>query len=327
LFITFIRKPDNIGKNRPLNLQDLVIPTHSAFMIHSKRPHYIFISLLLFIAVSSCEKFTGDQTIPAYLSIDSIYITTDYYKQGTASQSITDAWVYIDDEFIGAYELPARFPVLKTGKHNLKIWPGIKKNGIAATRYGYEFYVPIEKVVNLIQDSTAKIGVIRTTYQPTASFVWMEDFEKVSVSLDTTSRSSAYIQSTAPGSPLTFEGNHSGLVMLDSIHDFFECQTHDEYAIPLAPIYLEMNFNTTNTLTVGVFTYGYTTVYQTPIITLNPTNGEWKKIYIDLSNTLNAYTGMSTYRVYMGTFKDKGLSQSMILFDNFKVVTRPQSKK
>jgi len=66
-------------------------------------------------------------------------------------------------------------------------------------------------------------------------------------------------------------------------------------------------------------------LYQTPIITLNPTEGQWKKIYIDLTTTLNAYTGMSSYRVYLYAFKDKGLKQSTLLFDNFKIVTRKTS--
>ena len=291
-------------------------------MIYRRLLHYFCFLAVLFITASSCEKFSGDQSIPAYLGIDSIYLSTDYYAEGTSSQRITDAWVYMDDEFLGAYELPARLPVLKSGKHHLKIWPGIKRNGIAATRVSYEFYNPIIRDVNLAMDSTTKTGVLKTTYQSTTSFVCKEDFESVSITLDTTSRSTAYIQRTLPGSPLTFEGSHSGMVLLDSIHDFFECQTHTEYSIPSAPVFLEMNFNTSNTFVVGVFTYGSTILYQTPIITLNPTNGQWKKIYIDLSTTLNAYTGMTSYRVYFSTFKDAGLEQSTIFFDNFKVVTR-----
>jgi hypothetical protein len=290
-------------------------------MIYRRLVHY-FCLLWFLVAVSSCEKFSGDQTIPAYLGIDSIYLSTDYYTQGTASQRITDAWVYVDDEFLGAYELPARLPVLKSGKHSLKIWPGVKKNGIAATRVSYEFYNPVTREVTFVLDSTTNTGVLKSTYQSTALFVWKEDFEDVSLTLDTTNRSSAYIQRTDPSSALTFEGNHSGMVMMDSIHDFFECQTHAEYAIPASPVFLEMNFNTSNSVVVGLFTYGSTTLYQTPVITLNPTNGQWKKIYIDLTNTLYAYTGMTSYRVYFNAFKDAGLKQSTILFDNFKVVTR-----
>ena len=291
-------------------------------MIRRNFNSYIVVLLLLLITVSSCEKFSGDQTVPAYLRIDSIYLITNYYLQGSTSQHITDAWVTIDNDFLGAFELPARFPVLKTGKHKIQVWPGIKKNGIAATRVNYSFYSPIETEVTLAPDSTTIFHNLKTTYQSATSFPWKEDFENVAVTLDTTSGSSAYIQRTLPGSTLTFEGNHSGMVVLDSAHDFFECITHSGYTIPTAPVYLEMNFNTTNSLSVGVFTYGNSSLYQTPIITLNPTRGVWKKIYIDLTTTLNAYAGMKTYRVYLHTFKDSGVKQSTILIDNFKVVTR-----
>lgn len=322
LFIIFVHKKTISAKTSRYPLQKSVNTTHSSYMIYRRLLRYFCLLCILFITISSCEKFSGDQTIPAYLDIDSIYLSTDYYSEGTSSQRITDAWVYADDEFLGAFELPARLPVLKSGIHHLKIWPGIKRNGIAATRVSYEFYSPVSKDVNLMMDSTSRMGVLKTTYQSSASFVWKEDFENVSVTLDTTNRSTAYVQRTSAGSPLTFEGNHSGMVVMDSIHDFFECQTHAEYSIPPSPVFLEMNFNTTNTLVVGAFTYGSTTLYQTPVITLNPTNGQWKKIYIDLSTTLNAYSGMTTYRVYFNAFKDAGLKESTILFDNFKVVTR-----
>jgi len=313
---------NNISNNRPLSIRGSRDFNFYDNMIYRKFFRYFCLLSILFIVASSCEKFSGDQSIPAYLTVDSIYITTDYVSEGTASQHITDAWVYVDDEFLGAFELPARFPVLKSGKHTLKVWPGIKKDGIAATRQTYEFYKPVTRQITLTPDSTTKAGVLKTTYQSTALFVWKEDFENVSLTLDTTSGSSAFIQRSSPGSPLTFEGGHSGMVVLDSAHDFFECETHQEYVIPSAPVFLEMNFNTTNTLAIGVFTYGSTTLYQTPVLYLRPTNGLWKKIYIDLSTTLYAYTGMTTYRVYMSALKETGLAKSLILFDNFKTVTR-----
>lgn len=297
-------------------------------MIFRRFLRYIFCFIIPGITALSCEKFKGDQTIPAYLRIDSIYLTTDYATQGTASHHITDAWVYVDDELIGAFELPAKFPVLKTGKHKVKVWPGIKKNGIAATRISYDYYSPIQADMTLTPDSTAVPanttvkGRLKTTYQSYTLFIWKEDFENVSQTLDTTKRSTANIQDTPVGSALTFEGNHSGMVVLDSLHNAFECQTHSEYPIPDSPVYLEMNFNTSFFLTVGVVTYGTTILYQTPVITLVPTNGAWKKIYIDLTSTLNAYSGMSTYRVYLGTTNFQERTKDTIRFDNFKIVNR-----
>ncbi|MEI6455566.1 MAG: hypothetical protein WCO93_04700 [bacterium] len=280
-------------------------------------------TFLLVISLTSCEKFSGDQEIPSYISIDSIYLTTNYTNQGTSSHNITDAWIYVDDIMIGDFELPARVPVLFSGTHTVTVIAGIKKNGIASTRVDYRFYQPIVKTLRLTPDSTTNLKVQKTVYMSSAKFVWLENFEGVAFTLDTTKRSSAAIERTPTGSPLAFkdEGLHSGMVVLDSAHSFFECQSHDEYPIPPAPVYLEMNFNINTTLTVGVVVYGLSSLYQVPIINLNPTNNLWKKIYIDLTTTINAYSGY-TYRVYLGAFHDStSNNQNLILFDNFKILT------
>lgn len=283
----------------------------------------ILISISLLFAATSCEKFSGDQTVPAYLTIDSMSITTDYYLQGTNSASITDAWVYVDELFLGAYELPARVPVLKKGLHEVRLLPGIKKNGIASTRTNYMFYNTISRKVNLAEDSVTALGSPTSTYIEALDFLFKEDFEGLSIGFDTTQRSTTNFILTAPNTPETFEKQHSGKVILDTAHSFFECQTHNEYPIPtVAPLYLELNFNLTNSITVGVITYSYSSLYQIPVMTLNPTGGVWKKIYIDLSNAVYAYPGVSTFRVYLGTFIDAEKQQSTLLFDNFKLLQR-----
>ena len=283
----------------------------------------ILILSFLLLVQTSCEKFSGDQTVPAYLSIDSIYLQTDNGLQGTASQNITDAWVYVDDNLVGAFQMPARFPVLKEGKHNLTVIPGVKRDGIASTRITYPFYTSITQSVNFVPDSTISMSVLKTTYNSTTKFTWKEAFEDVAISLDTSTKSMVNIEETLPGSPLTYEGVHSGIVQLDSAKNFFEIMTHNQYPIPNAPVYLEMNFNTNSTFQAGVIIYTTDYVlYQTPILNLAPTNGKWKKIYIDLTTTLNSYANSTNYKVYFGGYKDSGITNATILLDNFKIVTR-----
>ena len=60
----------------------------------------IFFSLLLF----SCNEL--DLGIPNYLIIEEINVNDN------TTANITDAWVYVDDNLIGVYELPANFPTL-----------------------------------------------------------------------------------------------------------------------------------------------------------------------------------------------------------------------
>jgi len=270
----------------------------------------------------SCEKFSGDQTIPAYLKIDSIYLVTKL-SQGTASHNITDAWIYVDDELIGVFEMPARVPVLKQGKHKVRIDAGIKKNGIAATRAAYVFYDPIIiQQVKLAPDSTTKLGTLHTDYSTATQFLGMENFENAGIILDTTSRSLVGISRTVFGSDQTFEGIHSGSIVMDTTtkKNRFECVTHSNYTIPLAPVYMEMNFNTNMAFTVGVVIYVSLSIVQQPIITLNPTYGKWKKIYIDLTSALNTYPGASTFKVYLSAF-DTQVTNATILIDNIKILT------
>ncbi len=292
-------------------------------MICRKFLHILAFSffLLLLLAHTSCEKFSGNQTVPAYLRIDSIRLTTDYSTQGTAMNSITDAWVYIDGELIGTFQLPARFPVLKQGSHSLMVLPGVKKDGIAATRINYPFYQEINKTIDLVPDSTLDVGILSTTYSTKAKFIWKEDFDNAAITLDTTTATTEKIKQTPSGSPFTLEGLHSGIVELDTIGATFEAVSHSTFTIPISEVYLEMNFNINTSLIVGVYitTFGILNP-PSPIMTLLPTNDKWKKIYIDLTTTLNAYSGATKFRVYYYVKNTSG-DHNRILLDNIKVLS------
>jgi hypothetical protein len=284
----------------------------------------IFLSLFLLalLTLVSCEKFSGDQTTPAYLRIDSIYLVSKP-SQGTASHNITDAWIYVDDVLIGVFEMPARVPVLKQGKHKVRIDAGVKKNGIAATRVAYVFFDPIIlQQVKFAPDSTTSLGTLHTDYSTSAQFLALENFENAGIILDTTPRSLVGINRTAFGSDQTFEGIHSGIISMDTTtkKNKFECVTQGTYTIPLAPVYFEMNFNTNMAFTVGVVVYVSLSIIQQPVITLNPTDGKWKKIYIDLTNSLNAYPGASNFKVYLSA-SDSEVLDGRILIDNLKILT------
>ena len=293
-------------------------------MICKRYLQFLFNTTLFILLLTnlSCEKFSGDQEVPVYLRVDSIYLTTDYSTQGSASESITDVWAYVDENIVGAFEMPAKFPVLKEGKHRVTFLAGIKKNGIATTRVSYPFYAPIEMTMDLVPDSTMSVGKLHATYLSSTVFNLKEDFESAGISLDTTPRSLVNINRTPVGSPLTFEGNHSGMIVLDSAFDFFEIVTHDAYNIPFAPVYVELNFNSNNNITLGAVLYVNNIIYQIPIISLVPTENKWKKIYIDLTNTLNGYPGAKGFKVFLENFKNKEVSQALILLDNLKIVTR-----
>jgi hypothetical protein len=278
------------------------------------------IFLLLLLVQSSCEKFSGSQSIPAYLKIDTISINTDYSTQGSANQNITDAWVYVDGVLIGTFPLPARFPVLKEGSHQLMVLPGVKKDGIAATRVSYPFYQDISKTISLVPDDTTNLGHLTTTYFTKSKFLWKEDFDDIAITIDSTNVTTERITQTPSDSPLTLEGLHSGIVTLDSVGATFGGVSHGTFGIPYSPVYLELNFRTTTSMIVGMYITIYGMVNQVPIMVLNPTDDVWKKIYIDLTTTLNAYAGATKFRVYFYSMNTTG-SHYRILMDNIKLLS------
>ena len=107
--------------------------------------------LLILLVLSSCQKEdTGG--IPTYLKIDNITL-----DEGNTTSNITDAWVYINGQLQGVYELPAKFPVLEEGNTDIKVYAGIKNNGIAARQNVYPFYNSYTINTELSINSTIEI--------------------------------------------------------------------------------------------------------------------------------------------------------------------------
>ena len=76
--------------------------------------------LLIVLVLSSCQK-EDKVDIPTYLKIDNIAL-----DEGNTTSNITDAWVYVNDQLQGVYELPAKFPVLEEEIQTVRIKAGIK---------------------------------------------------------------------------------------------------------------------------------------------------------------------------------------------------------
>lgn len=84
--------------------------------------------IFIISSLISCKK---TDLVPSYIHIEKIDVSTVYELYGSDSHKITDAWVYVDGDLQGIYELPATFPILATGQHTIMVRPGIKLNGIA----------------------------------------------------------------------------------------------------------------------------------------------------------------------------------------------------
>lgn len=285
---------------------------------------YIFTCLFVFFSFSvlltSCETFNPENEIPSYIHIDSIPLQINNSSEGSASHKITEAWVYVNDQQIGVYELPATFPVLLSGKNDLKIFGGIKMNGISATRVAYPFYQAYEKQIDL---QIGKIDTIKPelSYFSTISFPLKENFEESAVKIERLPSSDTVLMQISDPE-IVFEGSYCGAIFLDNSRPVFRGSSLPSSPLNIPkgePVFLEMNYRNNQKFSIGIIAQDFSSVYENIIITLHPSE-TWNKIYINLTEEINKYPNAFGYYLLITALKDNDVDSPAIYLDNIKIV-------
>ncbi|MBI5219328.1 MAG: hypothetical protein HY958_10405 [Bacteroidia bacterium] len=274
-----------------------------------------FISLI----ITSCEIINPAEEIPAYIRIEKIDLIDTTGAHGSLSSKITDAWINIDGNLLGVFELPKTFPALAKGKHHIMIRAGIKANGIAASRKWYPFYTSyiLDTVLNESAITTLHPKVM---YKNEANIELNETFE-IGFNFDTIFPSEiALTRVTTPDK--VFEGSYSGAIIMNGNKTVFKCKTSSSYGIPYSqtPIYLELNYKNNMEFVLGIFVNYATqsTLYQS-FYHVNPSS-EWNKVYIELTDMVQSNTGANSYNIYIGATKEDTTSAGEIYLDNIKLI-------
>ena len=88
-----------------------------------------------------------------------------------------------------------------------------------------------------------------------------------------------------------------------------------------AHVFLEMEYNTNNILTVGLIVRQIGVEIKThPIIVLYPTDEKWKKIYINLTPTVSSNSYADYFYVFVRAEKESSVDEAIIILDNFKLI-------
>ena len=283
--------------------------------------NFILPILCIFMCMvySSCQVYNPDEAIPSYIKVDKI-ILEQTPGQPSNSYNFSDVWIYIDDNSIGAFELPAKLPVLKEGYHSISIFPGIKINGISSMRGVYPFLSSFKQNINLIKDSTIEI-VPSFKYTPSVNYVWTENFEDGGISFTKALISDTAIIKNTTETNSSFGGKYCGKVSLTESKSYINTYTISNLELPKTgiPIYLEMDFKSNQEFTIGVYASSLGGMSQYPVLVLNPST-EWKKVYINLTNAINSQADAKTYNVYIQALKNPDLAEGIIYIDNFKLI-------
>jgi hypothetical protein len=283
---------------------------------------YTIILLIVIALFSSCEIINPDEDIPAFISIN----TVDFQAksgEGTDSVDITDVWIYNNSEFVGAYQLPAKFPILKQGNQNIEIRFGILLNGIAATRSINPFFSYDNQSVNLVPGEVIELKPT-SSYQPETKFVWnslgQEGFEEGGISIDSVGNTSTKIFKT---SQEVYEGSFSGQIHLDNAHKTYIGQSSNKFTLPSGgkPVVMEIHCkNTSNHFAIGMFVEaadGKITIVNHLVVNPGP---NWKKLYVNFTQLVSNYPQARSFRVFFTSELESTNSSADIYLDNIKLM-------
>ena len=268
----------------------------------------------LAMAATSCNKFEGSQTVPSYIHIESIEVDslTDYFVYGANTSKITDAWVYVDDNPIGCFELPSTFPILKKGPHKVSIYGGIKVDGRSPARDDYPFYMPrVYKDLNLVEDSIINLSPA-LNYYPIGEGVnvaWMEDFENTNSLQPYGGSDTSMVRFSGSGAWHSANSFFSGKVELPPDTMDFTVMTADQFDFYKGTngVYcmLEMDYNCNDTFFVGVQYFKNYQLEMMPLVKVTPTDKQhdrpqrWNKIYINIGPMMNNNVTSNYFKLYL----------------------------
>lgn len=213
--------------------------------------------------------------------------------------------------------MPCTFPVLYEGEHSIKIYPGIKENGISETRIIYPFYNFYQTSAILLPGEIDTIYPSVTYNTAAADFAWIEDFENWHTFCKAdgvTSDSIVQITTSA------FEGNGSGIVNITGTSYFG--QSCSQFTLPKVgtDIFLELNYKCNTAFNVGILGYnGVSLDAQTIALTINPSEN-WKKIYVNLTNEVNEALTSTKFRIFFSMLKNNNMPSSYFYIDNVKLI-------
>lgn len=282
---------------------------------------YLFLILLVAFALTSCNP---DEREPAYLVINAVKVSSNPQTQGSNCSNIKDVWVYVDNQYLGTYQLPARIPVLEEGTKNVILRAGILENGISATHSAYPLYNSDNRSINFIPGQETTIDTFNVAYFPALIYTWYEDFEKDAVGggFSLSPEPNNNLAPLATDSVDVFEGVRCLKMKVDGTNYVSDIETNgDGYVLYRGKdIYLEMNYKCDYEFTVGLRGMLANDKRNIPVLLFNP-SPNWKKIYINVSKFVNSNYDVPKFKIYFYLTTPPGGAEATVYLDNLKLIS------
>lgn len=283
----------------------------------------VLVSVVSFLT-GACDFINPEEDTPSFIRIEEITVEEEAEIYGANSSKIVDAWVYINDNPLGTFELPVNIPALHEGQNKITILPGIMLNGISNTRSVYPFYKKIEGTIELVPGETNNnYASITTRYKDdiTLPMSLQEDFESAGIKFEKYGDSDTIFYKVNDPSIVDqkYGGEYAGAIYLTEELNLLEVATNEYYSLPKdqSAVFLEFDYKTNQIFSVGFIANNYVHPYE--VLNVNKKD-QWNKIYLNLTIPIRKFIYANKFKIYFRAIKDPDLEKSKIYLDNIKLI-------
>lgn len=282
---------------------------------------FIFSSLNICLSILCLNSCDEAELVPSYIYITEADFQTAEFE-GSASHGIQNVWLFVNNQSVGVYQLPAEIPVLIDGDASANLRGGIANNGIFSTEIIYPFYLNFSFDIS---DNPAQKDTIRPVFEyiPDLQFPFINDFEVGNGFRNNGGQAALLLTSKTSE---VFEGKRSGIIKLDEIAKDFSIATIEEFELPsgLQAVFLELDYQCNKPFLVALQSRklgGTLQLVETPILVIN-SQENWNKIYVDLTSVVSslALDNFTQHRIIFESSITSEEGSGTFSWDNIKIV-------
>jgi hypothetical protein len=294
-------------------------------MLQSLIRRYVFFLAIAATPFFSCK--TEKSFIPSYIEIPSVEVDASAIG-GNNVHDIKAVQIYINNQTVGTFAFPCKFPVNASGFTKIEAVAFVKINGNSQTLVPYKSLEILTDTLDLLREKSTK-WIPKFTYRGNVRVVWQEDFEDSSSSLvpaNTDSLNIHGIQNRPFYLNDQFSGNSLVYVSQFNLPDSFQMMDLKFFQrIKNLPndgrdAILEFDIKTDLPVLVQLLPFNPSPSEFIPYLTINPTQSNWRRFYINLVYDIQGKPSTNEYEIFFSVDKVKDFKGSTeILIDNIRL--------
>ncbi|MEY4002242.1 MAG: hypothetical protein RIT07_284 [Bacteroidota bacterium] len=275
--------------------------------------------------LTGCDR--ESESIPSYIRIDSVSVNA-LTGQGNSIHEISALNLYIDEQFIGVYEIPCTLPVLFTGKHKLSAIPSVRLNGIVNQHVVHRLFKRADTTIELMEGKVTSAGNITFQFKDNTAFPWTEDFEDGNselVRLYSAQGDTSFIATEAFSLNGRFAGNTRCMKVIIAAADTAKTVDMASFKffgnLPFlgTDIMLEFDIKTPIPVQVAMIRKNSNGTLYLPYLYLFETDGKWKRFYVNLIYELYNQPADTEIKLLISPIKTEDTkSEQTVLIDNIR---------